>query len=165
MNQSPIVKEYQHQYQQQVVELILQIQQQEYQIPISKNDQPDLFMIESFYQTGNGNFWVAQYQDEVIGTISLLDIGNNEVALRKMFVHKEYRGQTFKTASLLLEKALRWAKEKSIKAIYLGTTPQFLAAHRFYEKNGFVEINRTELPQRFPVLEVDKKFYTYTVNK
>jgi GNAT superfamily N-acetyltransferase len=165
MNQSPIVKEYQHQYQQQVVELILQIQQQEYQIPISKNDQPDLFMIESFYQTGNGNFWVAQYQDEVIGTISLLDIGNNEVALRKMFVHKEYRGQTFKTASLLLEKALRWTKEKSIKAIYLGTTPQFLAAHRFYEKNGFVEINRTELPQRFPVLEVDKKFYTYTVNK
>jgi RimJ/RimL family protein N-acetyltransferase len=165
MNQSPIVKEYQHQYQQQVVELILQIQQREYQISISKEDQPDLFTIESFYQTGNGNFWIALYQNEVVGTISLLDIGNNEVALRKMFVHKEYRGKTYKTASLLLEKALRWAQEKSIKAIYLGTTPQFLAAHRFYEKNGFVEINQTDLPQSFPVLEVDKKFYTYTVNK
>jgi RimJ/RimL family protein N-acetyltransferase len=165
MNQSPIVKEYQHQYQQQVVELILQIQQREYQISISKEDQPDLFTIESFYQTGNGNFWIALYQNEVVGTISFLDIGNNEVALRKMFVHKEYRGKTYKTASLLLEKALRWAQEKSIKAIYLGTTPQFLAAHRFYEKNGFVEINQTDLPQSFPVLEVDKKFYTYTVNK
>jgi RimJ/RimL family protein N-acetyltransferase len=165
MNQSPIVKEYQHQYQQQVVELILQIQQREYQISISKEDQPDLFTIESFYQTGNGNFWIALYQNEVVGTISLLDIGNNEVALRKMFVHKEYRGKIYKTASLLLEKALRWVQEKSIKAIYLGTTPQFLAAHRFYEKNGFVEINQTDLPQSFPVLEVDKKFYTYTVNK
>jgi RimJ/RimL family protein N-acetyltransferase len=165
MNQSPIVKEYQHQYQQQVVELILQIQQREYQISISKEDQPDLFTIEAFYQTGNGNFWIALYQNEVVGTISLLDIGNNEVALRKMFVHKEYRGKTYKTASLLLEKALRWVQEKSIKAIYLGTTPQFLAAHRFYEKNGFVEINQTDLPQSFPVLEVDKKFYTYTVNK
>jgi N-acetylglutamate synthase-like GNAT family acetyltransferase len=164
MNQSPIVKEYQHHFQHQVVELILQIQQQEFQIPISKEDQPDLFRIKSFYQTGNGNFWIALYQNEVVGTISLLDIGNNEVALRKMFVHKEYRGKTYKTASLLLENALKWAQEKSIKAIYLGTTPQFLAAHRFYEKNGFVEINRTELPQGFPVLAVDKKFYTYSVN-
>jgi GNAT superfamily N-acetyltransferase len=164
MNQIPFIKEYQEQYQQQVVELILQIQQQEFQIPISKEDQPDLFTIESFYQTGNGNFWIALYHDQVVGTISLLDIGNNEVALRKMFVHKGYRGQTYKTASLLLEKALRWAQEKSLKAIYLGTTPQFLAAHRFYEKNGFVEINRTMLPQSFPVLKVDKKFYTYTVN-
>jgi RimJ/RimL family protein N-acetyltransferase len=164
MNQIPFIKEYQDQYQQQVVELILQIQQQEFQIPISKEDQPDLFTIESFYQTGNGNFWIALYQDKVVGTISLLDIGNNEVALRKMFVHKEYRGQTYKTASLLLEKALKWAQEKSLKAIYLGTTPQFLAAHRFYEKNGFVEINHTMLPQSFPVLKVDKKFYTYTVN-
>jgi RimJ/RimL family protein N-acetyltransferase len=164
MNKIPFIKEYQDQYQQQVVELILQIQQQEFQIPISKEDQPDLFTIESFYQTGNGNFWIALYQDKVVGTISLLDIGNNEVALRKMFVHKEYRGQTYKTASLLLEKALKWAQEKSLKAIYLGTTPQFLAAHRFYEKNGFVEINHTMLPQSFPVLKVDKKFYTYTVN-
>jgi GNAT superfamily N-acetyltransferase len=164
MNQIPIIKEYQDHYQQQVVELILQIQQQEFQIPISKEDQPDLFTIESFYQTGIGNFWIALYQDKVVGTISLLDIGNNEVALRKMFVHKGYRGQTYKTASLLLEKALRWTQEKSIKAIYLGTTPQFLAAHRFYEKNGFVEINRTMLPQSFPVLKVDKKFYTFTVN-
>lgn len=163
MNQSPVVKEYQHHYQEQVVELILQIQQQEFKIPISKEDQPDLFMIESFYQTGNGNFWVAKYQDEVVGTISLLDIGNNEVALRKMFVQKEYRGQTYNTASLLLENALKWAQTQSLKSIYLGTTPQFLAAHRFYEKNGFVEIDRTELPQSFPVLAVDKKFYRFTV--
>lgn len=164
MKQIPIVREYQHQFQSKVVELILQIQQQEYQIPISKEDQPDLFTIESFYQSGTGNFWVAQFQDEVVGTISLLDIGNNEVALRKMFVHKDFRGQTYKTASLLLEKALNWAKDQSIKAIYLGTTPQFLAAHRFYEKKGFVEINQDELPQSFPVLEVDKKFYKLNVN-
>lgn len=45
----------------QVIDLILQIQQQEYNISITKDDQPDLFTIEEYYQTANGNFWVALY--------------------------------------------------------------------------------------------------------
>lgn len=145
----PIVKQYSNEYQAQVVDLILHIQQQEYNIPITKNDQPDLFKVKEFYQTGNGNFWVAIYNDKVVGTISLLDIGNNQVALRKMFVDKNYRGATFKTASLLLNTAIEWAKEHSVEVIYLGTTPQFLAAHRFYEKNGFTRIDPIELPESF----------------
>jgi len=159
----PIVKQYSNEYQAQVVDLILHIQQQEYNIPITKNGQPDLFKIEEFYQTGNGNFWVAIYNDIVVGTISLLDIGDNRVALRKMFVDKNYRGATFKTASLLLNTAIKWAKEHSVEAIYLGTTPQFIAAHRFYEKNGFTSINPGELPESFPILQVDKLFYRYYV--
>ena len=163
MENSPIVKQYSNEYQAQVIDLILHIQQQEYNIPITKSDQPDLFTIEDFYQTGNGNFWVAVYNEKVVGTISLLDIGDNQVALRKMFVDKEFRGAKFKTASLLLNTAIKWAKEKSLKAVYLGTTPQFLAAHRFYEKNGFTSIDLNELPGNFPVLQVDKKFYQYLV--
>ncbi|PEL14211.1 GNAT family N-acetyltransferase [Bacillus sp. AFS017336] len=163
MNSNPIVKEYSNDYQAQVVDLILAIQQQEYNIKITKDDQPDLFTIEEFYQNGNGNFWMSLYGDKVVGTISLLDIGNQEVALRKMFVDKEYRGAKYKTASLLLNNAIKWAEEKSIKAIYLGTTPQFLAAHRFYEKNGFTSLEHTDLPENFPVMKVDKKFYKYLV--
>lgn len=163
MNNNLIVKEYVNEYQAQVVDLILHIQQQEYSIQITKEDQPDLFNIKEFYQNGNGNFWVAIYDEKVVGTISLLDIGNKEVALRKMFVHKEYRGSKYKTASLLLNNAIKYAKEKSINAVYLGTTPQFLAAHRFYEKNGFTSIDPKDLPENFPVMEVDKKFYKYVV--
>ena len=163
MNNSPIVKEYSYENQAQVVDLILQIQQQEYNIPITKDDQPDLFTIEEYYRKGNGNFWVALYDKNVVGTISLLDIGNNQVALRKMFVNKEYRGATYKTASLLLDTAITWAKERPIKAVFLGTTPQFLAAHRFYEKNGFISIGLNELPENFPVLQVDKKFYMFVL--
>ena len=163
MDNSPIVKQYSNEHQAQVIDLILHIQQQEYNIPITKNDQPDLFTIEEFYQTGNGNFWVAIYNDKVVGTISLLDIDDNRVALRKMFVNKEFRGEKFKTASLLLNTAIKWAKENSVKVVYLGTTPQFLAAHRFYEKNGFTSIGLNELPENFPVLQVDKKFYQYLV--
>lgn len=163
MNNSLLVKEYSYEHQVQVIDLILHIQQQEYNIPITKDDQPDLFTIEEYYQQGNGNFWVALYDENVVGTISLLDIGNNQVALRKMFVNKKYRGETYQTASLLLNTAIKWAKERPIKAIYLGTTPQFLAAHRFYEKNGFISIDLNDLPKNFPLLQVDKKFYKYVL--
>jgi N-acetylglutamate synthase-like GNAT family acetyltransferase len=163
MNDSISVSIYSNIYQEQVLDLILHIQQEEYNIQITKDDQPDLFTIKDFYQTGNGNFWVALYNNKVVGTISLLDIGNHQVALRKMFVDKQYRGGDFKTASLLLNTALNWSREKSIVTIYLGTTPQFLAAHRFYEKNGFTKINSDELPKKFPILQVDKKFYQYLV--
>ena len=164
MNNSPILKEYSNEYQAQVIDLILHIQKQEYNIQITEEDQPDLFTIEEFYQTGNGNFWVAIYDDKVVGTISLLDIDNRQAALRKMFVDKEYRGAKFKTASLLLSNAIKWAREKTIKEVYLGTTPQFLAAHRFYEKNGFTSISLKDLPENFPVMQVDKKFYKYLVS-
>ena len=159
MENYPVIKEYQADYQNMVVEMILNIQQNEYGIPITKEDQPDLFKIEEFYQTGNGNFWVAVVDEKVVGTISLLDIGNPSVALRKMFVHEDFRGSTFGTAKLLLDNAINWAKEKSVKNIYLGTTPQFLAAHRFYEKNGFIQIEPDTLPENFPMLAVDKRFY------
>lgn len=164
MSKNLIVKEYSKEYQDQVVDLIFQIQQQEYNIPITKEDQPDLFSIEKFYQTGNGNFWIALYEDEVVGTISLLDIGNAQVALRKMFVAKEFRGSKMNTASLLLHNLKKWATEKSITEVYLGTTPQFLAAHKFYEKNGFTSVDVQDLPENFPVLQVDKKFYKYLVS-
>lgn len=163
MNISPVIKEYSYENQSQVIDLILQIQQKEYHVPITKDDQPDLFKIEDYYQSGNGNFWVALYDDKVVGTISFLDIGNNEVALRKMFVKKEFRGATYNTASLLLDMAIHWGRERTINAIYLGTTPQFLAAHRFYEKKGFINVGFNELPKTFPVLKVDKRFYKYTL--
>lgn len=31
--------------------------------------------------------------------------------------------------------------------------------HRFYEKNGFTEIDVAQLPENFPIMQVDKKFY------
>ncbi|RFU69272.1 GNAT family N-acetyltransferase [Peribacillus saganii] len=158
------VKEYTSGYQSQVVDLILHIQQQEYGIPITKEDQPDLFNIENFYQKENGNFWVAVSDERVVGTIALLDIGNHQGALRKVFVAKEFRGKVHKTAILLLNKVFEWGRKKEVNEIFLGTTLQFVAAHRFYEKHGFEEITAEELPAAFPILKIDKKFYRYVIS-
>ena len=76
-----------------VLEVILPIQQEEFAISITAEDQPDLLAITDFYQTGTGGFWVAKADGRVVGTIGLKDIGNREAALRKMFVATGYRGR------------------------------------------------------------------------
>ncbi len=146
----------------QVASMIVNIQQEEFNLPITAEDQPDLFEIPTFYQKGNGNFWVAIHNDKVVGTIAIIDIGNKQVALRKMFVHKDYRGRSTGTAHILFDSLLSWSKEKNVQSIYLGTTERMHAAQQFYVNKGFAEINKTELPESFPVMEVDSKFYLLT---
>jgi len=146
-----------------VAELILSIQNAEFGIPITLELQPDLNAIPEFYQTNNGNFWIAKIDEEIIGTISLFDIGNRQGALRKMFVRKDYRGKEFGVGQKLLTTLLEWSKHRGITEIFLGTTEKFIAAQRFYEKNGFKEIQKKELPKAFPVMEVDIKFYQLSV--
>jgi N-acetylglutamate synthase-like GNAT family acetyltransferase len=58
---------------------------------------------------------------------------------------------------------MMWCQERSVREVYLGTTSKFLAAHRFYEKNGFREIEKKSLPGNFPLMAVDTKFYAFTV--
>lgn len=144
---------------QEVVDLIVGIQRGEFGIEISAEQQPDLREIPSYYQRGSGNFWVARVQSRVVGTISLLDIGDGQAALRKMFVHPAFRGRDPGTSLLLLDTLLAWAGKRGIREIFLGTTPFFHAAHRFYERHGFAEIPKTRLPGSFPVMQVDTKFY------
>lgn len=142
-----------------VIAVILSIQQFEFNIPITLEDQPDLRDIPGFYQHGDGNFWVALDGPRVVGTAALLDIGNHQAALRKMFVSASHRGGEHGIAKGLLNALFAWRQARGVREIYLGTTAAFLAAHRFYEKQGFREISRPELPERFPVMAVDTKFY------
>lgn len=145
--------------QQGVIDIILPIQREEFGIAISAEDQPDLQAIPDFYQVGKGDFWVAKHQGQVIGTIGLKDIGAQQTALRKMFVAAPFRGREFGVAAQLLNALLENAWQRGVQEIYLGTTDKFLAAHRFYEKHGFLEVAKEDLPERFPVMKVDSKFY------
>jgi GNAT superfamily N-acetyltransferase len=113
-----------------VAEVILPIQRNEFEIPITLEAQPDLADVPGFYQQGSGNFWIAEVSQTVVGTIGLLDIGAQQAALRKMFVAAPYRGKEHGVAQLLLRELLAWSESRHLETIYLGTTDKFLAAHR-----------------------------------
>jgi GNAT superfamily N-acetyltransferase len=142
-----------------VLDLILHIQGVEFGVAITGADQPDLNNIPKVYQTGNGNFWVATAQKQVVGSIALLDIGHQQVALRKMFVAEAYRGSDKGVAKKLLNESHQWARQQGVTDIYLGTIDVYRAAMRFYEKNGYSKVDKMDLPPAFPLIAVDNVFY------
>ena len=142
-----------------IVSLILNIQQNEFQVPITINEQQDLLNIPTFYQQKKGNFWVAKFNDEVVGTIALIDCGDNIGTIRKMFVKKEFRGKEFGIAQRLLNTLEESARTNTIKSLYLGTLERLQAAIRFYERNGFTLIQKQNLPTVFPLMPVDTHFF------
>jgi putative acetyltransferase len=142
-----------------IIQLITHIQQQEFHIAVTAADQPDLTTIPSFYQSNNGNFWLALQNEEVVGTIGLVDAGDGIGALRKMFVKKAFRGKELGLGKKLLDTLLEWARDKGFTDIYLGTVEVLEAAQRFYEKNDFTRVAKVDLPANFPVMQVDTIFY------
>lgn len=140
--------------------LIVGIQRDEYGFAITLQDQPDLLDIPGFYQAGRGGFWVALMDDVVVGTIGLKDIGDNTLALRKMFVAPAHRGGASGVAAGLLQTAVDWSRQNVVREILLGTTERFRAAHRFYEKHGFTRIQKAALPPNFPFMPADTRFYS-----
>lgn len=147
-----------------VTDLIVPIQRDEFGIDITYDDQPDLKDIPGFYLNGTGNFWVALDGGQVVGTIALKDIGNQQAALRKMFVAKNHRGAQNGVAQELLNILLGHARMVGLREIFLGTTAQYLAAHRFYEKSGFEVIEADALPEAFPRMAVDSRFYRLDIS-
>ncbi len=154
-----VVETYRDHFRDGVAELIVPIQRQEFGIDITYQDQPDLTDIAGFYQQGCGNFWLAVADGKVVGSIALRDIGDGSAALRKMFVAEDWRGGRPGIAKTLLDALIEHAQRAGTRTIWLGTTAKFLAAHRFYEKNGFGEVAAETLPESFPRMKVDTKFY------
>ncbi len=147
----------------QTKKLVLDIQQNEVAIPVTAEQQPDLMDIEGFYIGRGGNFWLALDNDEVVGTLGLLNAGSKVGLLRKMFVQQTYRGAPHFTAKKLLMEFFDWAKKTGYNDIYLGTLEKLKAAQRFYEKNGFRPIAEDSLPPLMHQLKLplDRFYYHY----
>lgn len=159
MDNSITVKSLNNIYCEQIVDVIIPIQRIEFNVDLSVETQPDLLDVEGNYHQTGGGFWGALDGDRLTGTIALMNLGNQAGGLRKMFVRKEYRGKDYNIAYKLLEILIDHCKANGITDIYLGTIDILKAACRFYEKNGFVEVAKADLPSYFPPMHTDNKFY------
>lgn len=144
----------------QVTDLILNIQQNEFNIAISIQDQPDLLAIEDFYMANGGNFWGAFVDGELVGTIALIKFDYNSGAIRKMFVKKEFRGKELNIAQKLLDFLISYCHQNDIQYLYLGTISILKAAQRLYERNQFENIKKDMIPLNFPLMSADDVFYS-----
>ena len=142
-----------------VTSMILSIQNSEFGFDLTLEEQIDLVDIQRSYAASGGQFWVALDGDVVIGSAAAFNLGDGHVDLRRFFVQKEYRGGQPSLAQRLLDETISWAQVNEFKHMYLETAGRYVAARRMYERNGFREINASQLPPTFPVIRVAEHFY------
>jgi len=143
-----------------VARLVVAIQRGEFGVPITYEQQPDLQDPIAFFCRDGGGFWTARTDTgDIVGTIGLTVFPPAQEALRKMFVHADYRGAAHGVAQALLDTLLSHARAMSLASVWLGTTEFFKAAHRFYAKNGFAELGEKQLPTGFPRMALDTRFF------
>ncbi len=134
------------------IDLMMEAIAKEFEIPISKAN-------TSTTDSNIDGCWIAKHNAEIVGTIGILKIDTNCAVLKKMFVKKNFRGKEFSVSKLLLRKVFDWCLTNNIDTVFLGTMAQFIAAHKFYEKNGFLRISKSELPSGFINNPIDDIFY------
>ncbi len=143
----------------QIISLVLPIQQVEFNVPVTIEGQPDLLDIETNYHKTGGGFWVADSGQLLVGTAGLIHIGQNAGIVRKMFVRKEFRGKETGIAQSLVNILIQHSRAAGITDLYLGSVDSMKAAHRFYERNGFAQITKGDMPSHFPLMPADNIFY------
>lgn len=153
------LKPYEDKYKNQVIALILYLQNYDNKVDLSLEQQPDMNAIPRYYFETGGNFWiVVNDEDLVVGTIGFLVKGKTGV-LKKFFVHPDYRGRDKGVSTPLYDKLIETAKEKELDAIVLDTPANCHAAHRFYEKKGFVRIEKDDLPVQYDYPDRDSLLF------
>lgn len=143
----------------QIVQMIEHIQKKEFLLAITDDINYGIIKAEEEYYYNNSyNFWYAvDKTGTVIGSIGLKLIDPNKAEIKKFFVSQPYRGKG--VAQKLFQTLLKAAHKHQFEMLYLGTVSILKAAHRFYEKCGFIQITQAELPVGFALCPVDTVFF------
>ncbi|MVX64880.1 GNAT family N-acetyltransferase [Clostridium chromiireducens] len=108
---------------------------------------PNLGCFYQVYQDQKSKYWVVEKDNKIIGGCGIGPLENtkNICELQKMYALKEARGTGI--AQELLKISLDFAKKYYDKC-YLETFNNMVAANKFYQKNGFVQLDK-------PILETE----------
>ncbi|ARG97702.1 bifunctional helix-turn-helix transcriptional regulator/GNAT family N-acetyltransferase [Legionella micdadei] len=143
----------------QIINMIENIQKNEFAIPITSDINACILKAETeFYYHNSYNFWYAVNDEgQIIGSIGLKKLNNEQAEIKKFFVHHQYRGK--KVSQKLMKNLLKATVKHQFKELFLGTVDTLLAAQRFYEKCGFNLIRKESLPKEFVLCPLDNVFF------
>ena len=84
-----------------------------------------------------GFIYYAKFNNEIVGTVSLLKRTDTVFELGKMAVTEKTQG--YRIGTILLEHSLKIAKQKKIKKLILYSNTILKSAIHLYKKYGFIE--------------------------
>ncbi|OMQ09008.1 GNAT family N-acetyltransferase [[Flexibacter] sp. ATCC 35103] len=85
-----------------------------------------------------GLIFYAKYNDEIVGTVSLMKVNDSTFELSKMAVSDQAQGLGIRNKMLV--HCLAIAKENNIQKLFLYSNRKLLPAIHLYEKFGFTEV-------------------------
>ena len=103
---------------------------------------PNLGRFSEIYNTEGNKYWVAEDKEgKIVGGVGIGNLEGTEkiCELQKMYCLPEIRGTGI--SHKLIEIALDYAK-KYYNKCYLETLRNMIAAQKFYEKHGFIKIDK-----------------------
>ncbi len=101
---------------------------------------PDLGRFSKIYNTEGNKYWVAEDENgKIVGGTGIGYLTKEVCELQKMYCLPEARGTG--VAHTLMQTALDYAK-RYYKSCYLETLDNMTRAQRFYERYGFVRVDK-----------------------
>lgn len=146
-----------------IIDMVLRIQNDEYQVGLTLKDQPDLNHIDAHYRDQGGAFWVAEVSGAVVGCIGLMRLSPDIGVLKKFFVERSFRGRESGVSSSLFSTLLEYAGSSNLKAIVLDTPSVATRSHAFYRRAGFLPIRREDLPVPYAYPDRDSLLFMLTL--
>ena len=99
------------------------------------NFEADLVDIQTTYQDAGGEFWVAEIDGVVAGSVGVLPHGQDTCELKRLYVGHAFRRRGLGTR--LLVTARGWALARGFRRMVLWSDVLLAAAHALYIKKGF----------------------------
>ena len=104
----------------------------------------DVLEVEEFYLKTGGEFWVIEYQNQIIGTGAYYPIqrGEKAVEIRKMYILPKFRGLGL--GKYLLQMLENTILENGFEQIWIETASVLKEAVQLYERNGYIPATGVE---------------------
>ena len=153
------IRTYSDEDREEVIRLVLHCQNDGTRPSVSVDDQPELRRIPEKYMDSGGNFWVAKDNGKTAGSIGLMKFGDGTAVLKKFFVYEPYRGAPCHLGRQLYGTLLDYARTHGVKQLILDTPKNTDRAHKFYERAGFTEIERADVPVVYDFPYEDSDFF------
>jgi N-acetylglutamate synthase-like GNAT family acetyltransferase len=86
---------------------------------------------------GMERIWLAESDNQIVGSIAIVMASKTEAQLRWYLVHPDFRGQGL--GKILFTEALNFCKEHEYKSVFLWTASELTTAAYLYTRAGFVK--------------------------
>ncbi|MDP7005321.1 MAG: GNAT family N-acetyltransferase [Phycisphaerales bacterium] len=103
-------------------------------------------LMAGYFECKDSGFWVAQYEDVIVGMIGVQRINDNSAEIRRLRVRDAFRRRGIGT--LLMKHAITFCREKQFLKIVLDVRIERSPAIAMFDTFGFIHSREREMNGR-----------------